>query len=323
VTDVTAPTASARTATPSQAYDFRRPPKISRDRQSMLDTLQGRFAMSLQAFLSSRLRRPTDVTAGGRDFLTFGEFVDSLGDSCTAFTYDLGEQVGTHGAVLLDPMLAGFLVDRLFGGTGDASGDRGALTTLEQRVVNGLIDKAIGLFKDVWQEHLKMTPTSLGVELFPETLKITPREEQVILFRVSASSAATPIGTLTVCLPLGALESFLQQEAPAPPSRPRAKQAERSAARALVEEHLRQASVPVSARLPEFQVAAADIVRLRPGHVLRTGLPLQSEVDVLANGRPLFVGVLGRQQGFMGLRILRPAKVGPRRPNSTRGRIAP
>jgi flagellar motor switch protein FliM len=321
VTTVTTPPAT--TAAPSQAYDFRRPPKISRDRQSVLDALQGRYAMSLQALLSSRLRRPTDVSVGGRDFFTFGEFVDSLGENCCAFTYDLGEEVGTHGALLLDAPLAGFLVDRLFGGTGEAAADRGTLTTLEQRVINGLADKMLGLFKDVWQEHLKIQPTSLGVELFPETLNVTPREEQVILFRVSVTSAAATIGELTICLPLGALEGFLQQDAAVPPTRPRAKSGERAAARALVEEHLRAVSVPVSARLPEFQVSGADIMRLRPGHVLRTGLPVQSEVDVLANGRPLFVGVLGRQQGFMGLRVLRPAKTGPRRPTSSRGRIVP
>jgi flagellar motor switch protein FliM len=320
---MTTPTATARDAAPSQAYDFRRPPKISRDRQSVLDALQSRFAMSLQAFLSSRLRRPTDVAAGDRDFLTFGEFADSLGDNCCAFTYDLGEQVGTHSAILLDPPLAAFLVDRLFGGTGDESGNRGPLTALEQRVMSGLVDRVIALFKDVWHEHLKMQPSALGVELFPEALKITPRDEQVILFRVTASSAATPIGTLTICLPFGALEAFLQQDVVAPPTRPRARNGEREAARALVEEHIRAASVPVSVRLPEFQVSAADVMRLRPGHVLRTGLPVQSEVDVLANGRALFVGVLGRQQGFMGLRILRAAKTGPRRPTSSRGRIAP
>ncbi len=321
---MTAPTSdTARPVVTAPAYDFRRPPRISRDRQSVLDALQNRFAMSLQAFLSSRLRRPTDVTAEERDFLTFGEYVDSLGDTCCAFTYDLGEQVGTHAAILLDAALAGFLVDRLFGGTGENLEARGSLTMLEQRVVNGLIDRVMGLLKDVWQEHLKMQPKGLGIELFPEGLNIAPSEEQVILFRASASSHANTIGSLTICLPLGALEAFLQQEAVAPPSRPRARSADRQAARALIEEHVRAASVPVSVRLPEFQVSTADIVRLRPGHVLRTGLPVQSEVDVLANGRPLFVGVLGRQQGFMGLRILRPAKAGPRRPTTSRGRIAP
>lgn len=306
----------------SQPWDFRRPPKISRDRQSVLDALDGRFAMALQALLSSRLRRPTDVVAGAREVMVFADFVRTLGEHCTAFTYDLGDHVGVHGAVLLDAPLTAYLVDRLFGGSGEEVGDRAPLTALEQRVMNGMVDKVLGLFADVWREHLVIQPTATGVELYPEGLKVTAPEEQVMLFRMEITSGAAT-GALTIGVPLGGLERFLQQEVAAAPARPRLKPADQAAARALIEAHLREASVPITARLPEFQVATADIVRLRPGQVLRTGQPVQSEVDVLINGRPLFVGVLGRQQGFMGLRILRPAKAGPRRPTSSRGRIAP
>jgi flagellar motor switch/type III secretory pathway protein FliN len=59
----------------------------------------------------------------------------------------------------------------------------------------------------------------------------------------------------------------------------------------------------VSVRLPEFRLSALDVALLREGQLLETGQSASGEVELLVNGRRLALGHLGRQQGFVGLRI--------------------
>ena len=82
-------------------YDFIRPPRISKERLSLLEAIYARFAMSLHAFLSGRLRSPIDVTLSSMEPVTFSEFVLSLESPCAAFVFEIGDRLrGQGGAVV-------------------------------------------------------------------------------------------------------------------------------------------------------------------------------------------------------------------------------
>lgn len=288
-------------------YNFRRPPRISRERQATLDAIYARFALSLQSLLSSRLRQPTDVTVVSVEQATFAEFLMSLGSPCASYVYDLGEHAGTQAVVDLDPELAPHFVDRLFGGPGEKWGTQRPLTALEQLVVGNVTERLMLLLAEAFGENLRLEPVQVSFESIPETLQIANREDNVLVGNLEVKSGTTS-GLLTICIPLIALENFLQEKAGPILHVARARRDDRDQARTLVEGHIRAARVPVAARLQEFPLAALEVATLHEGQVLSTGIPLHGDVDVYVNGRRLFIGSLGRQQGYIGLRITQPAE---------------
>lgn len=302
-----APRASAPQRVDVVPYNFRRPPRISRERQATLDGIYTRFALSLQSLLSQRLRQPTDVTVASVEQATFAEFTMSLGTPCASYIYDLGEQVGAQAVVDLDPVLAPHFVDRLFGGPGGAVAMQRPLTSLEQLVLGNVTDRLMILLQESFGDHVGLNPSQVSFESMPETLQIANREDNVLVGNLEVKSGSTS-GLLTICIPLEALESFLQEKAGPVVSVTRARRDDRDQARSLVEAHLRSARVPVQVRLSEFPLAAIDVATLHEGQVLSTGQVMHGEVEVHVNGRRLFFGTLGRQQGYLGLRITQPAE---------------
>jgi flagellar motor switch protein FliM len=283
-------------------YNFRRPPRISRERQAALDAIHERLASGVQGVLSSRLRRNVDVGVVSVVQATFGEFLLALSSPCAAYVVDLGDERSSHGVVDFDPELAAYLVDRLFGGTGGTPGPRRALTLLEQGVLGDLVDRLLAQLEAVYAEAIPITPRRAGFESVAETLQVAGREDNVLIVILEIKGGPST-GYLTLCLLLTAFERFLQEKAGPQLAAPRGRPEDIAVARALIDGHVRSAGVPVAVRLPAFSLTALDVALLREGQVLETGHSASGEVELHVNGRRLALGHLGRQQGYVGLRI--------------------
>lgn len=290
-----------RNATEVVPYNFLRPPRISRDRRATLETIYTRFAVSMQSILTSRLRTPTDVTVGSVEQATFGEFVLSLANPCAAFVFDLGG--GISGVLDLGTDLAFYLVDRMFGGPGDTSrAVTRPLTPLERLAVKGLTDRALQVLAEVWQDHLAFEPVHLSYESVPEALQIASKEDNVLVANIDVKTASFA-GLLTVCVPLVALESFLQEKPAAVRQAARVNPTEQAAARMYVERTLRSSSIAISVRFPTFRVQTRDLAGLQVGQVIHTGLPTETPLDVHVSGRRRFLGLPGQVKNAMGVRL--------------------
>jgi len=297
-----APTAAAGTDPGVVPYNFLRPHRISKDRRATLQAIFSLFGANLQSLLSSRLRQPTDIVISSVEQAIFAEFVFSLGNPCSAFVYELGDELGVQAVIDVGIELAMHLVDRLFGGPGDCRDQKRSLTALEQLVVRGLTERIAQLLKDAWADHLTLNPTLAGFEGTPDTLQIVNREDSVLVVNIEVKSESFS-GVLAICIPLMALESFLQEKASLNPHTARISPAERAAGRRQLESSLRCAHMPVCARFPLFLLRARDLADLSVGQVIHTGRSVDTPVEVHVNGRQQFEGSLGQTSGFMGLRI--------------------
>jgi flagellar motor switch protein FliM len=282
-------------------YNFLRPPRISRDRRATIETIYARFSVSLQALLSSRLRVPTDISIMSVEQATFGEFVLSLGNPCAAYIFDLGG--GVSGVMDLGTDLSFFLVDRMFGGPGDGGTPMTrALTPLERLAVKGLTDRALAFLGEVWQDYVSFLPVHTGFESVPEALQIANKEDNVLVANIDVKTT-TFSGLLTICIPLLALESFLQEKPAAVKQAPRPNSAEQQANREQLERTLRRSRLPITVRFPTFRLRARDAAALQVGQVLDTGFPTETTLEVLVNGRLRFRGLPGQVKRAMGVRV--------------------
>jgi flagellar motor switch protein FliM len=283
-------------------YNFLRPHRISKDRRSNLTNIYSRFAVSMQALLSSRLRLPTDVTVASVEQATFGEFIMSLGNPCASFVFDLGNGSGLQGVLDLGIDLSYQLIDRMFGGPGGVGAVTRPLTQLERLILKGVADRILAVLGECWQEHHPLAPMQVGFESMPDALQIGSREDNVLVTNVDIRAAEFS-GLLTMCLPLMGLEAFLQEKRSAGTRAGRIGEAERQTTRANLEQSLRDATLPVCARFPLVAMQARDVAALSVGQVIHTGYALDVPLEVHVNGRRRFLGAPGRVRRAMGVRI--------------------
>lgn len=302
-------------------YNFLRPPRISKERRATLEAIHTRFALSAQALLSSRLREPADVTLSSVEQATFAEFLLSLGTPCTAFIFRLGDRSGTDAVIDLGTGLSYHMIDRLFGGPGDAGDVGRPLTALEQTVVWGVVERLLQLYRDAWGELLPMQPGVIGYEATPDTLQITNREDNVVVGNFEIRTGGLT-GFMTLCLPLVALEGFLQEKGRALMQAGRPPAPERAQERSLIEGSVRGAQVPVAVRFPPLRLRGRDAARLRVGQVMHTGRALDTPVEIHLNGIRRFLGTLGQSAGFVSAAVTHLLPSGQEHgPRASTGRI--
>ena len=281
-------------------YNFTRPPRVSKDKRASLESIYQRFALSMQALLSSMLRIPLDVVVASVEQAMFSEFILSLGNPCASFVFESGDRMGGEGAMDLSTDFAFYLVDRLFGGPGDPQAMSRSLTPLEQAVVRNVVDRTLGLLRDAWHENLVLSPRVVAFESNPEMLQITSREDNVLVTQLEIRSA-TFNGFVTLCMPMSSLEGFLADKNTSRGHR--ASDAAAAASKRLVTESLQHAHVGLIARFPQLWLSARQIAELVPGRVLHTTHNVEEPVEVLVNGRLRLMGSLGEVRSHLGLRI--------------------
>lgn len=279
-------------------FNFLQPPRVSKDRRTLLQTIYGRFALSVQSHLSSRLRCPMDVAVSSVEQATFGEFLLSLGAPCAAFVFRSEGGNGGYGVIDLGTGFSFYLIDRLFGGPGEPTRLRRAVTPLEQSVVRGVAERILGLLKDAWEDYLPLAPELVGFESNPDALQVTSREENVLIANIEVRSGAFR-GFTTVALPMSMLEAFLQTATPSVHNAP----AHATPNRVQVESGLRHVRLAVSVRMPPLWLSARTLARLEVGQVLPTRQPPDGVLEVHVNGQSRFLGTLGQVRRRLGLRI--------------------
>jgi flagellar motor switch protein FliM len=79
---------------------------------------------------------------------------------------------------------------------------------------------------------------------------------------------------------------------------------EREQTRQRSEAALRATKVPLTARLPDFQLTMRDLAQITEGSILPTGIPKDARVILRAGLQERFIGHAGRVNGNLAVRIV-------------------
>ena len=133
------------------SYDFRSPQPVDSDRTRLIEGVHEQFARNLSATLARSLRMVTEVDLAFSDQVSYNEFVVSLANPCTAYSFTVAPP--GSGAVLdLAPALTMAFIDRSFGGTGTGSADEArVLTPIEAGVVKKLAHQILRDLEAAWE----------------------------------------------------------------------------------------------------------------------------------------------------------------------------
>ena len=285
-----------------QVYDFRRPHRVSKERLRTLEAMYERLVKGLEAWLISRVRGQMEVRLQSVEQFSFGEFTLSLPMPCSSFIFDI-TGTGQKGVIDVGPEFSTYIIDRLFGGEGTGSALTRALTPIERMAVRSVADKVTGLLQEIWQDHVAMDLSITGFESSPEILQVVNREDPVLVANVEFTTGNVS-SLLLVCLPFSVLDKFFTSSGQQRNALLTTSDQERETTRQRSESALRATKVPLTARLPDFQLSMRDIAGISEGTIIPTGIPIDARVIVRAGTQERFIGHPGRVSGNLAVRIL-------------------
>jgi len=302
--DVGRPMPRTGTAVDVQVYDFRRPPRASKERLRTLEAMYERLVKNFEGWLISRVREQLEVRLQSVEQFSFGEFTLSLPSPCSSFIFEIGG-TGQRGVIDIGPEFGFYVIDRVFGGTGQASVPSRSLTPIERIAIRTVAERVAQLTEEIWQDHVPMELAVTGFESSPEILQIANREDQVLVANMEITAAGQR-GLMLICLPFSVLDKFFTSTGQRRLALLNSSEAERESARLRAESAVRGMPVPVSVRLPIFEISMEDLLQFKVGKIIPTGIPKESRLVVRMGTQDRFLGQAGRVGAHLAVRILEP-----------------
>ena len=272
-------------------YDFKRPERVGREQLRAIETLHEVYARNLQAALSGMLRAGVDVKVASVDQLTFQEFINSLPNP-TVFTVLSCEPLEGNFIFEMNPVIAFPIIERLLGsGKVGASQPERALTPIEWKLMDSVIDRALDLLKDAWSKVVPATFKVTAREANPRLKQIFSDNEAVVAVVIDLSTGDHK-GYLNLCLPVLAIEGHMDKISTHTPFSSRRKQ-EAPGQEQTISRQLAPAELQLSVHLPIETMRVRDLQAMKPGDLVLAHHPESAAVLVSVEGRPKFVARLG------------------------------
>lgn len=257
-------------------YDFRRPDRVSKEQVRSLYLLHDTFARNLSSTLPNFLRTFAEVTLLSVEQRPYVEYLSGLPDPSAIFKMSMSPLQGP--AVLeLSPSVTFAIVDRQLGGAGNSLSESRALTEIEQRVVEGVLNIVNESLRSAWQPIIDLEFKIIGHEPCPKFLQIVSPNEVVLclVFHVRVGDAR---GTLSLCIPAINIEPILPKLNESAYSRRHPSVAPEQT-RALLD-NLATIPFPVAAELRGTTATFNDLMRLGVGDLLQLDRRVSEPVDV-------------------------------------------
>ena len=301
-------------AVEAQNYDFTRPRRVSKDKLRTLQATYDRFAKALEGWLLGRVRGKVQLTVQSIEQFSFNEFTLALPTPCASFIADVEESGGQQAVIDFGGDFAFYLVDRLFGGGTEPSIISRGLTPIERMAVRTTAERVLHLLAEAWSDYVELKFALSGFESIPEILRAANPEDQVLVANIEVV-AGNMRSLLLICLPFAVLDKFFagstERRVTMLGSTSELKQT-----RELTETSVRNTRVGVAARLPEFRLSMQQLLALKPGSILATGLPRTALLDVLVGTQRRFQATPGRLGSTLAIRLLDRVSPAPDEPSA-------
>ncbi len=285
--------------------DFRKPPRVAKERLRALEVMHDRFVKSLEGWLITRTRGDLELKLASVKQIPYSEFLHSLESPCCAFLASIKDCGSQQAIIDFGLEFSYFLVDRLFGGSGDATILERALTPIERMALRVAAERLVSQLQETWQERVPIEMELSGFESVPEILQAVGTDESVLYCEISASFMGRQ-DRISICVPLMALEEFFAQTQGSrkPTGVSIGSEQEIVSNRNMAEAQLRATHVALRACLPEFRVTLRDLSQLQTGSVLRTGITSTAPIQGMVGSTTRFRCAAGRVGGKLAVRVL-------------------
>ncbi len=285
-------------------YDFRRPSRLSKNQIRTFQNVHESLAESFAYYLVQRLQSIVSISVTSVDQLFYSEFILSVSTPSCLYVFDIE---GTDGSGILEisPQLAFTMVERLLGGGTDATKKARAISSIEQAVIRGIIERLLGDLTTAWRSIGDLRFSFSRFESEADFVQIAPGSEIVLV-----TSFDVNIGTnsylMNLCFPTFALEDIIaglsrrQLTAGIKSTQERVPENEQ-----MVRKQISTTTLPVIAELGRAELTVRDIVELKEGDIIRLDTKIDQEIHMSIGGRKKLAVRPGVVDGKKAVKIIR------------------
>ena len=289
----------------AQPYDFKRPERVSKDQIRAIGSIHEVFARNFGVTLSGLMRTIVDVRVVGVEQLTYNEFIHSLPNP-TSFMILQAPPLEGQMCLEMSPLIVYPMIDRLLGGSNRQTFiPQRPLTSIEWRLIQRLIAKALEHLSEVWRNLVAATFELVQTESNPQLVHIVAPNEVVVFITFEIKLGHTA-GTMSLCVPFNTIESVLGRLTTKSwfykPKEPNPTQQQR------LLRNLVKGSVEMVTYLGESSIRLSELRDLRPGDLLPLDKRASGELIVQIADRNKFAGRPGQLRGNKAVRITRAAE---------------
>ncbi len=287
-------------------FDFRLPHRLSKNQLRTFQAVHENFGETFSSYLVSRLQTTVTVSVSSVDQLFYSEFVLSIASPSSLYIFRIMES-DAMGVLEISPQLVLAMVEHLMGGV--AEGDKNArlITKIEQSIVKGIVQRALSDIQRAWKAVAELTFKLERYESEGDFVQIAPASEIVMVV-----SFEVVVGTqkylMNLCFPTFALDDVLTRL-----------NMQYFSGMGLVKDGVSEWAEPIFRLLGTTKVQATgvlgetaltldELLHLEPGDIIRTNIPIKSEVQVQIGGKTRIWGRPGISKGKMAVKVTRTSK---------------
>ncbi len=283
-------------------YDFRRPTRVSKDQLKTIRTLHENFAESFGFYLASRLQTMVTIDLLAVDQLRYSEYVLSIANPCVVYIMDIKETEG-RAVIEMTPDLVFMIVERLFGGVGGKPAALRGITSIEQRIVEPIVQKAIATLAASWKPVYGLSFTLHGFESNSDFVQIAPASEIVIVLSFEVKVGEDTY-LMNICYPSFALEEVIAK-LNVQYFNTNISTKKKKISYDKITQQLQKTPMEVRAVLGKAELTIKEIMDLEEGDVLYVDSRIDSEIPVYIQERLKYYGRPGTVEGRLAVRITR------------------
>lgn len=247
-------------------YDFKRPDKFSKEQIRTVQIMHETFSRLTTTSLSAQLRCMVQVHVASVDQLTYEEFIRSIPSPTTLAVINMDPLKGN--AILeIDPAITFSMIDRLFGGLGQATKVQRDLTDIEQSVMEGIIVRILANMRESWTQVIDLRPRLGQIETNPQFAQIVPPSEMVVLVTLE-TKVGEEEGMMNFCIPYITIEPIISKLS----SQFWFSSVRRSSTTQylnVLKEKLSTVDMDVVAEIGTIDLPVRDVLALRAGDIVR------------------------------------------------------
>ncbi|PWU08570.1 MAG: hypothetical protein C5B51_07650 [Terriglobia bacterium] len=273
-------------------FDFRRSEQIGEPQLQALRLQHESFIREFAGSLSASLRSEVSGHVVNVEQCSFGNLLETF-SAPACMLYFLTEPGEGHVLLEVSQALIGSILDCVLGGDGQAETDPAReITDIEKNMLEDFFRGAGRELERAWSSTPQIRFVLASVETDPQMSKCIGRDEPVISTAMELQLGAKT-GTVHLAIP-----AMLWKQLSPPADRQAAPRKNGAAQEAAVKQRLAAGlKVRVECALTGSRIRLRDLVSLKPGDLVDSGLPCDGQATILLNGIPKLHGELTAENG--------------------------
>ena len=282
-----------------QPYNFKQPKLFSKEIMRTLRSLHEVLSRNLARVYGSTLRKKVDVSVGEIQQITASSFLMGIESPSVIFLLN-DENLADDIIIVMSTGFCIHMIEKQSGGRGNEISDKRALTTIEEKIVNRIMDSISKEIVIAWEPFEEFNITSKQYESKPENVHLTSVDPMLIVTMV-IDLGDTKVD-VKIAYSYALLKQAVNNSAIRQSSRARKEKMSESQKESY-ERTLLNANVIIQPLLGTSKLSVQEIIDLKVGDSIALGQRIDKPLEVRVNGVQKMTGYPGLVHGRRAVKV--------------------